>query len=55
MYGDCKKLHICYMAIFVTPPPQYVPPPQNEKKSLKSCQFGGEFHNLRTLKSSLCT
>lgn len=54
MYGDFKRLHISYMAIFVTPPPLYGPPPQN-KKSLKSCQVGGEFHNLRTLKSSLCT
>lgn len=50
MYGDFKKIHISYMAIFVTPPQLYVPPPQNIKKNLKSCQFGGEFHNLRTLK-----
>lgn len=33
MYGDFKKLHISYMAIFVTPTPLYVPPPQNKKKA----------------------
>lgn len=33
MYGDFKKLHISYMAIFVTPPQLYVPPPQNKKAS----------------------